>query len=160
MISPKEEEVIRLISPLKFHRLFTLPATENHGALKVSYSIAGPENGDILTILFIGGMFCTRWYSIGYEYLAQKEGVRILLIDRFVFDSSLQQPGQPVNSPRNLDAKIYQSLLFALFSRDLPRFDSPIFDLPPQLPSQTNTSTDPASEPQPQFPLTKEYPPF
>ncbi|KAE9373215.1 alpha/beta-hydrolase [Stipitochalara longipes BDJ] len=92
MISPKEDEVIRIISPRKFHRLFRLPATENHGALKVSYSIAGPEHGDVPTILFIGGMFCTRWNNIGYEFLAQKEGVRILSIDRPGFGASTPVP--------------------------------------------------------------------
>jgi hypothetical protein len=83
-LSPQEEEVIKIISPIKFHRLFTLPATENHGPLKVSYSIAGPEDGDVPTILHVGGMAHTRWYNIWNEHLAQKEGVRILCIDRLV----------------------------------------------------------------------------
>ena len=83
-ISPQEEEAIKLISPWKFHRLFTLPATENHGPLKVSYSTAGQEDGDVPTILLCGGMFCTRWNTIKYEHLAQEEGVRVLSIDRFV----------------------------------------------------------------------------
>jgi len=109
MIS-KEDEVIRILSPRKFHRLFTLPATENHGALKVSYSIAGPEDGDIPTILFVGGMFCTRWYIIGYEYIAQKEGVRILSIDRLVLRSL-------ISSPDHKAASIYHFRP----SRDLPR---------------------------------------
>jgi hypothetical protein len=85
-ITPQEEEALKILSPRKFHRLFTLPATENHAPLKVSYSIAGPEDGDVPTILFCGGMFCTRWHNIGYEHLAQKEGVRILSIDRLVFN--------------------------------------------------------------------------
>jgi hypothetical protein len=81
-LSPNEEAAIKIASPLKFHRLFTLPATNDHGPLKVSYSIAGPEDGDVPTILFIGGMFCTRWLNIVHEHLAQQEGVRILSIDR------------------------------------------------------------------------------
>ncbi|KAH8753682.1 Alpha/Beta hydrolase protein [Hyaloscypha finlandica] len=87
-LSPQEEEVIKIISPIKFHRLFTLPATENHGPLKVSYSIAGPEDGDVPTILLVGGMAHTRWYNIWNEHLAQKEGVRILCIDRPSFGAS------------------------------------------------------------------------
>lgn len=83
-LSPQEEEAIKRISPRKFHRLFNLPATESHGALKVSYAVAGPEDGDVPTILFCGGMFCTRWQMIVYEHLAQKEGVRIVSIDRLV----------------------------------------------------------------------------
>lgn len=83
-LSPQEEEAIKIISPRKFHRLFTLPGTENHGPLKVSYAIAGLEDGDVPTILFCGGMFCTRWHLINYEHLAQKEGVRMVSIDRSV----------------------------------------------------------------------------
>jgi len=86
-LSPQEEEAIKIISPQKFHRLFTLPATENHGLLKVSYAISGPEDGDVPTILFCGGMFCTRWHMIQYEHLAQEEGVRIVSIDRSVSQS-------------------------------------------------------------------------
>jgi len=91
-LSPQEEEAIKLISPRKFHRLFTLPATENHGPLKVSYAIAGPEDGDVPTILLCGGMFCTRWHTIGYEHLAQKEGVRVISIDRPAFGGSTPVP--------------------------------------------------------------------
>jgi hypothetical protein len=88
-LSPQEEEAIKIISPEKFHRLFTLPATENHGLLKVSYAVAGPEGKDIPTILFCGGMFCTRWHIIQYEYLAHVAGVRIVSIDRSVSHPSL-----------------------------------------------------------------------
>ncbi len=83
-LSPQEEEAIKRISPRKFHRLFNLPATGSHAALKISYAVAGPEDGDVPTILFCGGMFCTRWHMIGFEHLAQMEGVRIVSIDRLV----------------------------------------------------------------------------
>ena len=105
-ISPQEEEAIKLVSPRKFHRLFTLPATENHGPLKVSYSTAGQEDGDLPTILLRGGMFCTRWHTIDYEYLAQEEGVRVLSIDRFVHSFNYTQK---------------KSMSRVYFSRDLPR---------------------------------------
>jgi len=82
--SATEEEALKIISPWKYHRLYTLPATDSHGPLKVSYSIAGIEDGDVPTILLVGGMMCTRWHLIGDNYLAQKEGVRVLCIDRCV----------------------------------------------------------------------------
>lgn len=87
-ISHQEAKVIEITSPRKFHRLFTLSATENHEPLKISYSIAGPEDGDFPTILFVGGMFCTRWHNILCENLAQKEGVRIISTDRSVLQSN------------------------------------------------------------------------
>jgi hypothetical protein len=90
-LSPKEY-AIELTSPLKYHRLFTLPATSSHGPLKISYSIAGPaplpdgdSEVDVPTILFVGGMFGTRWMAVSENWLAEKEGVRVLFIDRYVF---------------------------------------------------------------------------
>jgi len=127
-LSPQEEEVIKIISPIKFHRLFTLPATENHGPLKVSYSIAGPEDGDVPTILLVGGMAHTRWYNIWNEHLAQKEGVRILCIDRLVSLQYSINQSQVTVSPS--------------ISRDTP------LPNPFAFPSPKLTPTDPVSAPQ------------
>lgn len=143
-LSPQEEEVLTIISPRKFHRLFTLPATESHGALKVSYSIAGPEDGDVPTVLLVGGMFCTRWYNINLDHSAQKAGVRILLIDRLVF--------KPLRLPSPKIPNSCHDLL--KFTRDTPHptpSQSPI-------PIKLTKSTDPASAPQRPYPWTKESP--
>ncbi|KAI9744907.1 MAG: hypothetical protein M1818_001833 [Claussenomyces sp. TS43310] len=91
-LSPQEEEVIKIISPRKFHRVFTLPATENHDPLKVSFALVGPEDGDVPTILLCDGMFSSRWHTIGYEHLAQKAGVRVVSIDRPGFGASTPVP--------------------------------------------------------------------
>jgi hypothetical protein len=80
-------KAVELISPWKFHRIFTVPATENHGPLNVTYSISGVDVGegeDVPTILFCGGMFATRWLAPWMEYLSRKEKVRIIHIDRLV----------------------------------------------------------------------------
>jgi len=80
--SPKIQ-AIELSAAGKFHQLFVAPATEAHGPLKVSYSIAGVEKGeDVETILFCGGMFGTRWQAVFMDWLALKNGVRVLFIDR------------------------------------------------------------------------------
>jgi len=76
-------QAIEIIAPRKFHRLFVVPATESHGPLRVSYSIAGVEEGeDVETIMFCGGMFGTRWQAIFMDWLALKHRVRVLFIDR------------------------------------------------------------------------------
>ena len=83
----KEDQAIEIIAPRKFHRLFTTPATDERGPLKVSYSIAGVDVGegdDVPTILFCGGMFGTRWQAVFLNWIAETEGVRILFLDRFV----------------------------------------------------------------------------
>ncbi|KAH9214438.1 Alpha/Beta hydrolase protein [Leptodontidium sp. 2 PMI_412] len=84
-----EEQAITLISRRKFHRLFTLPATSTHESLKVTYGIAGPDIGeDAPTILYVGGMFGTRYLAITQDWLATQKGVRILMIDRPGFGGS------------------------------------------------------------------------
>ena len=78
-----EEQAIELTAPRKYHQLFRLPATPSHDALKVTYGIAGKEEGDDTpTILFCGGMFGSRWQAPFQNFIAEKEGVRIIYIDR------------------------------------------------------------------------------
>jgi hypothetical protein len=78
-----EEQAIELIAPRKFHQSFKIPATATQGPVKVTYGIAGKVDGDdVPTILFCGGMFGSRWQAIYQNYIAEKEGVRIVYIDR------------------------------------------------------------------------------
>ena len=69
--------------PEKFDQVFTVPGTDEHGPLKVTYAIGGPEDGeDVPTILFCAGMLATRWMAEMLNWVAEKEGVRVLFIDR------------------------------------------------------------------------------
>ena len=79
-----EEQAIELIAPRKYHQLFTLPATDSHEQLKVTYSVCGEQGEDTPTIVFCGGMFGSRWQAPFHNWLAEKEGVRIIYIDRSV----------------------------------------------------------------------------
>jgi hypothetical protein len=82
-----ETKAVELISPRKFHRIFTAPATDKRGPLRVSYAIAGRDVGegeDVPNILFCGGMFGTRWQAHSLDYLATKQAVRLIFIDRLV----------------------------------------------------------------------------
>lgn len=84
-----ELQAIEIIAPRKFHKIFAVPGTDTRGPLKVTYAIAGVQDGEgIPTILFCGGMFGVRWQAVFLNWLAEKEGVRILFIDRFVYTSS------------------------------------------------------------------------
>ncbi|KAK9244340.1 Alpha/Beta hydrolase protein [Lipomyces tetrasporus] len=70
-------------APQKFSQDFTVPATDKHGPWKVTYAIGGPEHGeDVPTILFCCGMLATRWLVGMFDWIAEKEGVRMLFIDR------------------------------------------------------------------------------
>ena len=78
-----EVQAIELLAPRKFHQIFTVPAADGRRELKVTYAIAGPQFGeDIPTILFCGGMFGNRMQAVFVNYLAEKEGVRVVLVDR------------------------------------------------------------------------------
>lgn len=76
-------QAITALAPRKFHQIFTTPATESHGPLKTSFSIAGIEHGEnVPTILFCGGMFGTRWQAHSFDWMATRDGVRVIFIDR------------------------------------------------------------------------------
>lgn len=82
-LSKQEIEAIEVLAPQKFHRLFVAPATDTRGPLKVSYAIAGVEEGDdVETILFCGGMFGARWQAFWQDHLATKHGIRVMFLDR------------------------------------------------------------------------------
>ncbi|KAI3390693.1 hypothetical protein diail_8862 [Diaporthe ilicicola] len=72
----------------RFHRRFVLAATADHGELQVSYADVGrtPEQGDgaapYPTVLFIPGMFASRYLSVWMHAIAEKLGVRVLIVDR------------------------------------------------------------------------------
>lgn len=72
----------------RFHRRFVLPATADHGELQVSYADVGrsPRQGDDGTLcptaLFIPGMFASRYLSVWMHSIAEKLGVRVLIVDR------------------------------------------------------------------------------
>lgn len=88
MALPSQEiHVIEKLASRKFHGIFTAPDTDKHGPLKVSYAIAGvdvEEGENIPTILFCGGMFGTRYIAPLFDWIAETEEVRMVLIDRFV----------------------------------------------------------------------------
>ena len=84
MAQSTEVQASDLDVPEQFSRVFNVPASDEHGPLTVTYAVAGPEHGeDIPTILFCCGMLATRWIAQMYHYMAEKEGVRMIFIDRY-----------------------------------------------------------------------------
>lgn len=66
----------------RFHQRLTLPATDDHGELTVSYAIAGCQDASAPTVLFIGGMFGGRYTAVMCDYIGEKMGIRIVATDR------------------------------------------------------------------------------
>ena len=69
----------------RFHRSFTIEPTTTHGPLNVTYGEYGREpneNGTTPTLLFLPGMFSSRYIGICLHTIAEKWGVRVLVVDR------------------------------------------------------------------------------
>jgi hypothetical protein len=66
----------------KFNRSFTLPATDAHGELSLTYGVGGLDSIDAPTILFIGGMLGGRYLASMFDYVAMKRGMRVVVTDR------------------------------------------------------------------------------
>lgn len=84
--SPKSLATVYL-SNERFHRRFTLPATDQHDDLIVSYADVGRAPGNdprtTPTILFIPGMFASKYLGIyPMHAIGEKLGVRVLIVDR------------------------------------------------------------------------------
>ncbi|QSZ33829.1 hypothetical protein DSL72_005401 [Monilinia vaccinii-corymbosi] len=91
-LTPSQVEARELLAPIRFHRLFKVPATAKHLELKVSYAIAGSSDENAPAILFVAGMFAVRWLAFFFDHVAAEEGVRVLFIDRPGFGGSTPVP--------------------------------------------------------------------
>ncbi|KAJ6190844.1 hypothetical protein N7519_000865 [Penicillium mononematosum] len=73
------------VSNPRFHRSFTIEPTPTHGPLNVTYADYGrepDENGTTPTLLLMPGMFSSRYIGICLHTIAEKWGVRVLVVDR------------------------------------------------------------------------------
>ncbi|KAL2398848.1 hypothetical protein ABEF93_005649 [Exophiala dermatitidis] len=80
--SELESRANEYLSQEKFNRSFTLPATDAHGELAVTYAVGGVDSADAPTMLFIGGMLGGRYLASIADYVATKYGMRIVVTDR------------------------------------------------------------------------------
>ncbi|KAJ5488759.1 hypothetical protein N7539_003649 [Penicillium diatomitis] len=83
MPDPKE-----VISNSRFHRRISLSTSQ--GQLSVSFADIGCENGPV--ILFLPGMFASRYAGILLHAIAEKAGIRLLVIDRPGMGASTDVP--------------------------------------------------------------------
>lgn len=66
----------------KFNQSLTLPATETHGALSVTYAVGGLDSPGAPTMLFIGGMLGGRFLASIVDHIATQHAMRIVAVDR------------------------------------------------------------------------------
>ncbi|KAE8415052.1 hypothetical protein BDV36DRAFT_263764 [Aspergillus pseudocaelatus] len=86
----------RYISNSRFHRRYTLPATADHDSLTFTYADVGftsnSTNLNPQTILFMPGMFASRYLGVFIHAIAEKLGVRVLIVDRPGMGNSTDVP--------------------------------------------------------------------
>ena len=84
--SSPRSQALCYVSNRRFHQRFTLPATTDHDSLTVTYADVGraidTPGQQSPTILFMPGMFATRYLGVLIHPIAEKLGVRILVVDR------------------------------------------------------------------------------
>ncbi|KAM0514463.1 hypothetical protein ACHAPE_006756 [Trichoderma viride] len=82
------DQALSYLSDPRFSQELTLPATADSPALTVSYADVGfsPEtpadSQNTPTMLFIPGMFGSRYIGALLDPIARKFGVRVLVVDR------------------------------------------------------------------------------
>lgn len=82
--SPRSR-ALYFVSNSRFHRCFTVEATATHGPLQVSYAEYGKQptqSENTPTLLLMPGMFSSRYLGLCIHAIAEKLGVRVLVIDR------------------------------------------------------------------------------
>ncbi|KAH7133729.1 Alpha/Beta hydrolase protein [Dactylonectria macrodidyma] len=89
----------RYIAHERFHRTFILPSNADHEALTVGYADVGrapetPTGPSPPTILFMQGMFASRYLGIALHAIAEGLGVRVLVVDRPGMGKSTDVPLQ------------------------------------------------------------------
>lgn len=84
-----EVQALQFVGHPRFSRTYTLPASSNHAEdLTVGYADLGrvPDADSAApappTVLFIPGMFASRYLGVPLHAVAEKLGVRIVVIER------------------------------------------------------------------------------
>ncbi|OBT90814.1 hypothetical protein VE02_00381 [Pseudogymnoascus sp. 03VT05] len=83
---------IEYVCATRMHHSLTIPGTETRKPLKVTYAIAGLENDDAPTVVFVSGMYGMRWVALLWHAVALRVGVRLVCVDRPSFGGSTPVP--------------------------------------------------------------------
>jgi predicted dienelactone hydrolase len=80
------DDAITFCSNLHFHQSIYIPASTSHPKLRVTFStttnFGNAEEEELPVILFCHPMGAARYMIYGFENLAKKVGVRVVIIDR------------------------------------------------------------------------------
>ncbi|KAI4740458.1 hypothetical protein E4T50_09105 [Aureobasidium sp. EXF-12298] len=87
------DDAITFCSNLHFHQSIYIPASTSHPKLRVTFSTTTNSNDENLpVVLFCHPMGAARYMIYGFENLAKKVGVRVVIIDRPGFGGSTAVP--------------------------------------------------------------------
>ncbi|OBT69005.1 hypothetical protein VE03_01363 [Pseudogymnoascus sp. 23342-1-I1] len=91
-MAENKDFAIEYVCAARMHHSLTIPGTETLKPLKVTYAIAGLENDDAPTVVFISGMYGMRWVALLWHHIALRAGVRLVCVDRPSFGGSTPVP--------------------------------------------------------------------
>jgi 2-phosphoglycerate kinase len=77
-----ESRARSFVAQERFNRRFTLPATDAHDELTVTYAVGGVDTDTAPTVLFIGGMYGGRLLATTSDHVARRLGLRVVVVDR------------------------------------------------------------------------------
>lgn len=78
----QQAEAAAYLDQPRFQRRLTLPATEDHGPLMVTYAVTGVQSDSAPVVLFIAGLMGNRYLAALGDFLCQKLGLRFVVVDR------------------------------------------------------------------------------
>ncbi|KAL3425300.1 hypothetical protein PVAG01_02091 [Phlyctema vagabunda] len=96
-IGHSDDELLAFASAAQFHQSLFLPATPSHGSLRVTFAVVGLLEESAPTMLWLGGMFGTRYDGLSKHHMATTMGVRLVYCDR---------PGMGGSTPVALENRI------------------------------------------------------
>ncbi|OJJ49087.1 hypothetical protein ASPZODRAFT_13825 [Penicilliopsis zonata CBS 506.65] len=82
MAPPPPTAAEQYLAQDRFNRRFIF-STTSHGDLPVTYADVGVSARDAPVVLFIPGMVGSRYFAVDKHAIAEKMGVRMLLVDKF-----------------------------------------------------------------------------
>lgn len=110
------DNAITFCSNIYYHRSLHIPASSSHGKLRVTYATTTNfENAELPVVLFCHPMGAARYLIFGFEEAARREGVRVVIVDRYVCFPlpSSSPPPRPRVPPPTPSPQIFSSLIFA-----------------------------------------------
>lgn len=102
-----QDKAIEIACNKSFHRSLVVPASGDHGPLRVTYATTRNfENREdaatLPTVLFHEGMMASRLMVLSIDHIAETSGVRFIFVDRYGAATTCQHHDQSISTSGQL----------------------------------------------------------